>query len=300
MDMIKGNMKEILDNLYDGVYIVDRDRRIRYWNKAAEELTGYTSGELLGSCCNDNILNHVDETGNKLCTEDCPLIEAINGVDIDETKVFLHHRNGHRVPTLVKAIPYRDSRGEVVGAIEIFSENSERKNILKKIKELEKLAMLDELTQIPNRRYMENILEMKLNEYRLSGVEFGVIFMDIDYFKRFNDDYGHGAGDLVLKTISSTFSNNLRGDDIVGRWGGEEFIGVFSRINDAGLKSVAEKLRVLAENTSVKIVEEELRVTVSSGATLVEPEDSVDTLMERVDDLLYRSKRAGRNRVTLG
>lgn len=82
--------------------------------------------------------------------------------------------------------------------------------------------------------------------------------------------------------------------------GGEEFIGIFSRINESGLERVAEKLRILAENTSVKIVEEELRVTVSSGATLVDPKDSIDTLMERVDELLYRSKREGRNQVTLG
>ena len=300
MEIINGNMKEILDNLYDGVYIVDRERRILYWNKAAEELTGYNSSELLGSCCYDNILNHVDVDGNNLCTSSCPLVEAINGVDIDETKVFFHHREGHRVPTLVKAMPYRDREGNVIGAIEIFSENSERKNILKKIKELEKLAMLDELTQVPNRRYMENILEIKLNEYQVNGVEFGIIFMDIDYFKRFNDDYGHSAGDLVLKAISSTFSNNHRGDDIVGRWGGEEFIGIFSRINSEGLKSVAEKLRILAENTSVRVVEEELRVTISIGATLVAPEDNVDTLMKRVDKLLYESKRRGRNQVTLG
>lgn len=300
MEIINGNMKEILDNLYDGVYIVDRERRILYWNKAAEELTGYNSSELLGSCCYDNILNHVDVDGNNLCTSSCPLVEAINGVDIDETKVFFHHREGHRVPTLVKAMPYRDREGNVIGAIEIFSENSERKNILKKIKELEKLAMLDELTQVPNRRYMENILEMKLNEYRLNGVRFGLIFMDIDHFKKFNDDYGHDVGDLVLKTISNTFSNNLRGDDIIGRWGGEEFIGVFSGIDECGLERVAEKLRVLAEKTSVRAGDENLKVTISSGAILAGSGDDVNTLIKKADELLYRSKRLGRNRVTLG
>jgi len=300
MDIINGNLKDILDNLYDGVYIVDRERRIRYWNKAAEELTGYTSSELLGSCCYDNILNHVDGKGNNLCTKGCPLVEAIKGKEIDETEVFFHHREGHRVPTLIKALPYRDKRGDVIGAIEIFSENSERKNILKKIKELEKLAMLDELTQLPNRRYMENILEMKLNEYRLNSVRFGLIFMDIDHFKKFNDEYGHDVGDLVLKTISSTFSNNLRGDDIIGRWGGEEFIGVFSGINKSGLKRVAEKLRVLAEKTSVKVGGEDLKVIISSGAILVDPGDDVNTLIKKADELLYRSKRNGRNRVTMG
>lgn len=298
--MITEDIREILDNLYDGVYIIDKERQIHYWNKAAEELTGYTNLDLVGSYCFSNILSHVDSDGNILCNNGCPMLKAIKENKIVESEVFFHHRDGHLIPTLIKIIPYKNKDGETIGAIEIFSENSERNNILKKIKELEKLAVLDELTQIPNRRYLENIIKMKLNDFLLNQVKFGLVFMDIDFFKKFNDNYGHDVGDLVLKTISTTFSNNLRGDDIIGRWGGEEFIGIFSGIDENSLKKITEKLRMLVENTTIKAKTQDLKVTISCGATLVTNEDDVNTLIKRSDELLYKSKKSGRNCVCIG
>lgn len=299
MEIPTKNLKSILDNLYDGVYIVDKNRKIIYWNKAAEDLTGYSHLDLIGSYCFDDILNHIDSQGNKLCINGCPLVTAIKDNEIKEKNVFFHHKDGHRVPISIKALPYKGSNGEIIGAIEIFSENSERKQILKKIKRLEKLAMLDELTQIPNRRYIENVIQMKLSEYLLNQVKFGFIFMDIDNFKKINDNYGHDMGDLVLKTISKTFSNNLRGDDIIGRWGGEEFIAVFSGVDREDLEKIAEKLRMLVENTILKIKDEKLKITISIGATLVTPKDDINTLIKKSDDLLYKSKRNGKNCITI-
>lgn len=297
MEISAKNLKSILNNLYDGVYIVDKNRKIIYWNKAAEDLTGYSHLDLVGSYCFNNILNHIDIHGNKLCMSGCPLVAAIRDNEIKESNVFFHHKDGYRVPISLKALPYKDSNGEITGAIEIFSENSERKQILEKIKNLEKLAMLDELTQLPNRRYIENVIQMKLNEYLLNEVKFGLIFMDIDDFKKINDNYGHDVGDLVLKTISKTFSNNLRGDDIIGRWGGEEFIAVFSGVNRENLEKIAEKLRMLVENTVIK--DEKLKVTISIGAALVTPEDDMDTLIKKSDQLLYKSKKSGKNCVSI-
>lgn len=297
MEISAKNLKSILNNLHDGVYIVDKSRKIIYWNKAAEDLTGYSHLDLVGSYCFNNILNHIDIHGNKLCMSGCPLVAAIRDNEIKESNVFFHHKDGYRVPISLKALPYKYSNGEITGAIEIFSENSERKQILEKIKNLEKLAMLDELTQLPNRRYIENVIQMKLNEYLLNEVKFGLIFMDIDDFKKINDNYGHDIGDLVLKTISKTFSNNLRGDDIIGRWGGEEFIAVFSGVNRENLEKIAEKLRMLVENTVIK--DEKLKVTISIGAALVTPEDDMDTLIKKSDQLLYKSKKGGKNCVSI-
>lgn len=160
--------------------------------------------------------------------------------------------------------------------------------------------MLDTLTQIPNRRYLENIIQTKLSEYLLNQVKFGLIFMDIDNFKKFNDDYGHDIGDLVLKTISKTFSNNLRGDDIIGRWGGEEFVAVCSVVNIDNLKKLAEKLRILIENTIIEVEDKKLRVTISIGATIVTPKDNINTLIKKSDNLLYKSKRNMKNCITIG
>ena len=298
--MITSNLKEILDNLSDGIYIVDKNRIIHYWSRAAEDLTGYCSEELLGKHCSDSILAHVDKDGNSLCKNGCPLVKTIKDEEIKESKVFFHHKDGYLVPAMIKALPYKNKAGEIIGAIEIFNDNSERKNILKKMRELKELAVLDDLTQLPNRRYIESSLEAKLNEFQENNIKFGLIFMDIDHFKKFNDVYGHIVGDLVLETISTTFSNNLRGDDIIGRWGGEEFIGIISVIDEKELGKVAEKLRRLLEKTIIKADGEYLNVTISCGATLVRIGDDITMLVARADELLYKSKGSGRNCVTIG
>jgi len=113
-------------------------------------------------------------------------------------------------------------------------------------------------------------------------------------------NYGHDIGDLVLKTISKTFSNNLRGDDIIGRWGGEEFVAVCSVVSIDNLKKIAEKLRILVENTFVKVDRKKLRVTISVGAAIVTPDDDINTLIKKSDTLLYKSKRNMKNCITAG
>lgn len=300
MEALTENFKSILNNLYDGVYIVDIDRRIIYWNKAAEDLTGYKSSDIIESHCFDNILNHVDIHGTQLCKNDCPLVASIKENKMKKANVFLHHKDGYRVPVFVKAIPYKDSNGKILGAIEIFTENSERKQILEKIKNLSNLAMLDELTQIPNRRYIENIIKIKLNEFSLNKINFGLIFIDIDNFKGINDSYGHDIGDLVLKTISKTFSNNLRRDDVIARWGGDEFIGTFSGIDEKGLKKISSKLKMLVENTLIEFKDKNLSVTISIGAALANDKDDIKALMKKADNLLYKSKTNGKNSISIG
>lgn len=300
MENLTMNMKAVLNNLYDAVYIVDTNRKMIYWNKAAEDLTGYSSSDVIGSHCFDNILNHIDSNGTQLCKNHCPLMAAIKDDEIKEANVFFHHKNGHRIPIFVKAFPYKDSNGVIIGAIEIFSEISERKQILEKIKNLSQLAMLDELTKIPNRRYTENVIKIKLNEYSLNKINFALVFIDIDNFKHINDNYGHDVGDMVLKAISKTFLNNLSGDDVIGRWGGDEFLAAFSGIEEEGLKMVTEKLRMLVENTVVDIKGEHLKVTISIGAVLVTPEDDLSTLIKKSDTLLYKSKKNGKNCISIG
>jgi diguanylate cyclase (GGDEF)-like protein/PAS domain S-box-containing protein len=298
-ETLTDSFKSILNNLYDGVYIVDIDHKIIYWSKAAEDLTGYKSSDIIGSHCFDNILNHVDIHGAELCKHGCPLTASIKEDKMEEANVFFHHIDGYRVPVFVKAIPYKDSNGNIFGGIEIFTENSERKQILEKIKNLNNLAMLDELTQIPNRRYIENIINIKFKEFSLNKVSFGLVFIDIDNFKGINDNYGHDAGDLVLKTISKTFSNNLGRDDIIGRWGGDEFIRAFSEVDKKGLEIIAAKLRMLVENIVIEFKDINLNMTISIGAALVNDKDDINTLIKKADKLLYKSKKNEKNGISI-
>jgi PAS domain S-box-containing protein len=116
--------RELLDYLTDGIYFTDKERRIAYWNKGAEALAGYSSQEVIGKCCKDNLLMHVDALGRELCLHGCPLDATIQDGKPREAEVFLHHKNGHRVPIRVRIAAMRNDAGEIVGAVEAFSDNS--------------------------------------------------------------------------------------------------------------------------------------------------------------------------------
>ncbi|MDP2044936.1 MAG: GGDEF domain-containing protein, partial [Deltaproteobacteria bacterium] len=128
---------------------------------------------------------------------------------------------------------------------------------------------------------------------------FGVIFSDVDRFKQVNDTFGHQTGDMVLKMVAQTLVKNCRSFDLVGRWGGEEFVCVISKLKDPDqMVLIAERLRALVESAWVSLPVCSLHVTISLGVTLARLQDSPGILIHRADELMYRSKNAGRNLCT--
>ena len=117
--------KTVIENLYEGVFFVDKTRKLTYWNSGAERISGYTAKQILGKQCTNNILSHIDYCGNRLCSKGCPIYDTILDSKERTTELFLHYKNGHRVPVLVKSIPYFED-GKLVGAIQIFLDNSEK------------------------------------------------------------------------------------------------------------------------------------------------------------------------------
>jgi len=291
----------LLDNLYDGVYFVDRERRITFWNQAAERITGFTRTEVLGKRCADNLLRHVDERGNSLCEGACPLSHTLGDSQLRSASVFLQHKDGHRLPVAIGVAPITDNRGEIIGAVEIFRDNSATVAALEHLKELEDLAYLDALTRVANRTYLESFIVAKFNEFRRLGWSFGVIFIDVDRFKQVNDTFGHQTGDLVLNMVAQTLMKNCRSFDLVGRWGGEEFLCVISKLKDTDqIMATAERLRALVESAWVSLSDCSLHVTISLGITMARLQDTPETVIHRADGLMYRSKTAGRNLCTYG
>jgi diguanylate cyclase (GGDEF)-like protein len=142
-------------------------------------------------------------------------------------------------------------------------------------------------------------LPARLNEFERYGWLFGVFFMDIDHFKNINDRYGHEAGDRALRMVATTITNGLRSSDTMSRWGGEEFIAFFPNVDADQLLYIANKLRILVETSSIFLEGNKIEATISIGATIARKEDAAITLMRRVDELMYRSKTEGRNRVSL-
>jgi len=294
--------KKIIDNLYDGVYFVDRDRVITYWNKGAERISGYTSQQMIGRSCRDNLLNYVNLKGEQLCITHCPLAACMQDGKTREIDVFLHHADGHRVPVLVRAEPLMDGEGNIIGAVETFTRDTGVMGVHQELHELRHTVIKDKLTGIWNRRYLDACLRAAVAEMApLKGLLTGLLFIDIDHFKQINDTYGHESGDRVLQMVAATLQNNLRKNDVLGRWGGEEFLVILNDLvtRDA-LKFIADKIRMLVANSRLDLPTISLTTTISLGATLLLPGDSIESVVNRTDRLMYKSKKAGRNKVSVG
>jgi diguanylate cyclase (GGDEF)-like protein/PAS domain S-box-containing protein len=300
MNIGKDSYERIIDNLHGGLYLVDLNRTITYWNKAAEKISGFRTDEVVGRSCSDNILTHIDAEGNCLCLGMCALKATIADRMPREAEIYVHHKDGHRVPVSVHVSVLTDVEGKVIGGIELFIDISNRTANEFMIKELEKMALLDNLTQLANRNYIEKEIQNRFAEKKRLNVSFGILFIDIDYFKKFNDTYGHDFGDQVLKNVANTLAKNSRPFDLYGRWGGEEFIGIIRNITLQELEHLGNRLRLLVENAYILHRNEKLGVTISMGATLVNDDDTIDTLIGRADTLLYKSKTVGRNCLTIG
>jgi diguanylate cyclase (GGDEF)-like protein/PAS domain S-box-containing protein len=294
--------KDVLDSLYDGVYFVDRNRIITYWNKGAERLTGYSSDRVIGLSCRDNILNHVTVEGVELCSTQCPLAACMEDGITQNADVFLHHADGHRVPVFVRVAPMKNEKGEIIGAVETFSVDAGVKAVRQELHELRENIQMDKLTGVANRRYLEGKLHGVIAELAFNQkATIGLLFIDIDRFKAFNDTYGHNSGDKALSVVASTLLNTVRESGIVGRWGGEEFLAILYEMEDkASLKMVAEKLRNLVEASRIDTGNGIHSVTISVGATLFQETDTPASVVQRADELMYQSKRKGRNRVSVG
>lgn len=115
---------KVLDSIFDGVYITDRSGAILFWNRAAEEITGYAAESVVGRRCSDNILNHIDEKGRLLCGDRCPLMQAIETGEACGAKVYPLHRDGHRFPVQTHIGPIRNEHGKVIAGIEVFRDIS--------------------------------------------------------------------------------------------------------------------------------------------------------------------------------
>lgn len=163
-----------------------------------------------------------------------------------------------------------------------------------------RMTTMDGLTEVFNRRYFEDALERELARARRYERPLSLVLVDLDHFKTINDEFGHLAGDAVLKEVALTMRSRTRREDVLARYGGEEFALLLPEVDHHGAAQLAEKARKLVERLCVAYQDKELRVTLSAGVATAskKKEEGVD-LIRRADEKLYQAKIAGRNRVML-
>jgi diguanylate cyclase (GGDEF)-like protein/PAS domain S-box-containing protein len=285
--------KELLDRMSDGVYFVDTNRQILYWNEGAARLTGYRHDEIVGQFCQDNTLCHVDSAGRQLCFEGCPLLACMQDGIPRDTEIFLRHKQGRRVPVHVRVQPIREADGTIVGAVEIFRDNTAQIEVRRKAEAMERLAFLDPLTHLPNRRFLEMSLRTALAEYEEHGDPFGVLVFDVNQFKSINDRFGHASGDRALVEMAKTLTGALRSVDVVGRWGGDEFLAIARSVTREVLGELAERCAVLVKEACYRNEGGGLEgLSIAVGAALAKPDDNVESVLARADRRMYAQKKA--------
>ena len=293
--------QDLLDQVSDGVYFVTPQRRITYWNAGAERITGYNAHEVLGHSCAEGILRHFDESGQQLCVNGCPLAAVMTDGKPRRALVYLHHKDGHCLPVMVRAEALRDPAGKIVGSVQVFSASMD--SVSAGQRRVRGNEWLDSVTGLATRRtgdlhlqtLMRSVAERVETERALT---LGVLAFDTDRFKDVNDTFGRDTGDEVIRMIGQSLANGLRRTDIAVRWGSKEFLAFLPGTDARGLLDSAERVRMLVENSWIMSGDTRVRVTVSVGATMAVPMETADDVVGRADALVDASRRGGHNRIT--
>jgi len=162
---------------------------------------------------------------------------------------------------------------------------------------VEDLATKDELTRVCNRRKLFEVLEREVDLAKRKSYQFGLLMIDLDDFKEINDTYGHLAGDLVLKNVASTIKKTLRNEDYLGRYGGEEFLIILTNPTLKNARLCANRIKKIIEDLNIEFNNQKIKVTISIGASIYCPDESLDTILARSDKALYIAKAKGKNTV---
>lgn len=291
--------KAIVDHSPTKIHIKDTDGRYVLINREAERLFGVSDAEGRGKTAHDLFPK---DTADRFTAHDQAVIDS--GEPMVAEEAFTLDDGIHTY--LTTKFPIYDQNGiTAVGAIgtEITARKKAEAALEKSRQELALLSFTDALTGIANRRKFDDVLDTEWKRAQRNETPLSIIMMDIDFFKPFNDNYGHTAGDECLKILAKALSESLeRPGDLVARYGGEEFVCIMPETDGDGARNVAEQLlevvrgaRIPHEFSSVADI-----VTMSLGClTVVGRQDlTAEAIMRDADRLLYQSKNGGRNRIT--
>lgn len=245
------------------------------------DISGYSKDELLGK--SHNIVRHEDMP--KATYEE--LWETIQAGNTWQGEIKNKHKDGSSYWIDATISPIMNDQGKIISYTAIRHDITDKKRI-------EELSVTDRLTQLYNRIKIDDIFAMKLATSGRYNTPFSVIIIDLDHFKLVNDTWGHQAGDDVLKEFAAIIKNNVRQTDIVGRWGGEEFLILSSNADLDSAAQLSEKLRGIVSGFKFSFAGHK---TGSFGVSIYHVGDDEKSMIKRADDALYRAKEGGRNRV---
>jgi diguanylate cyclase (GGDEF)-like protein/PAS domain S-box-containing protein len=295
-------MSQVFNASNDGIWAVDKNYKVIRVNKKLLDLLHRSANEVIGHKCYELFPESCKDS------EKCSMHKIMNGELMVEHERLLAFQSNKTIPFMVTTTPLSSLDQSLIGLVETFADITERKNAERVLqlanRELERLATEDSLTKLSNRRRFDEYLELEWRRQARSGNQISLIMCDVDFFKKYNDQYGHQAGDACLKSVADAIRKRVgRPGDLIARYGGEEFAIVMPETDFKGALRVAENIR--EELTKMQIPHSESLaasfVTISCGIASMYPIMNVapQTLIERADQSLYQAKKQGRNCVAI-
>ncbi|HUG25246.1 sensor domain-containing diguanylate cyclase [Piscinibacter sp.] len=316
--VIPRRVRDAFDVLDEGVLVLDGQARVMMVNEAFRRLDPFSVPVRIGR----PVTQFEWLTGAlRIEVEEPPWKAALRlGTPPPERELLIADPGGRTArEAVIKATPIFDATGQARGSMVTLTDVSSlhrlnreltvsmrsladsREQLKQQNEDLQRLATRDPLTGCLNRRAFFDLAERAIYQARTRGTPTSCLMVDIDHFKQFNDRHGHAVGDQVIKAVAAMLSNGVRGTDLVCRYGGEEFCVLVTPLDSNGALLLAQRLRADIEASAALHVGTvpELRITASVGvAHFATDIDRLETLVDRADQALYQSKRAGRNRVT--
>lgn len=285
----------ILESLYDGFTLVDADLRYVLASRGATRLLGRSTADLHGKSWASRTLPATDQDGRPLLEYELPLNKVLADDKPVSRPLRIEAVGGRWVDVELQAVPLTNEAGRLLGIAEIFRNQSRTGAEPPQVRELKLAAARDPLTGLSNRGDLEAQLAKAMEKFASSGTPLSVLFLDVDFFKRINDNYGHAVGDEVLVGLAKLLRQECYSGEALGRYGGEEFVVVCPETDIHAARRRAERLR-LAVSQSILCDDPDIKVTASFGVAAAEKGDTTDSLVRRADKALYEAKRSGRNR----
>ncbi len=282
---------KLLDAVGQSVIATDLEGKVLYWNRAAEGLYGWSSEEALGHRLRDLTLSE------ELLDQAEVVASHLRAGRTWSGETLLRRKDGSYVSVLGTATPFFDDRGNLAGMIGVSTDISERKALEA---ELERRASHDPLTSLPNRHTFVDRLGQALlrTKRRKEGRKVGVLFMDLDRFKTINDSLGHEAGDRLLVTVAERLRNRLRNEDVLARFGGDEFAVLLEEVADASETiRVAQRIaESLGEPFTVNDHQVNLSTSVGIALGSAHTNDDPEGMLRNADAAMYKAKEQGPGR----
>jgi diguanylate cyclase (GGDEF)-like protein/putative nucleotidyltransferase with HDIG domain len=288
--------QRLLDNMYDAVIFLDANRQIMLWNRGAERLTGIDAASAYQRVFEPQLIHLRNEQG-ELCTGDaCPVLTAFRTGMQSVRRLLVRGYNQCDVMVDAQSVPVIGNDGTRHGAVIVLHDASGQVSLEERCLSLHQKATHDPLTELSNRAEFDRVLALFVDVHLERRVPCSLIIADIDRFKQVNDNYGHQAGDEVIKSFAQLLKAQCKAEDLAARYGGEEFVILCTNCNNAAAAERAEELR----RAFGELPQRDLGgvcITASFGVTERQPGDTPETMLRRADRALLLAKDAGRNRV---